>query len=140
MPIWHGPHDASHREASPRGSDPAWSARFRQGTHLAGTTSSREPTWSGPLPAGLGYCYRDITIAGGGPVRTKNMVLRLDPALAEQLEAVAEVERRSVSDVVREAITALVEARRGDERFIRLLEDNLARHRRILDMMRDEQL
>ena len=45
-----------------------------------------------------------------------------------------------MSDVVREAITALVEARRGDERFIRLLEDNLARHRRILDMMRDEQL
>jgi predicted transcriptional regulator len=68
------------------------------------------------------------------------MVLRLDPALAEQLEAVAEVERRSVSDVVREAITALVEARRGDERFIRLLEDNLARHRRLLDMMRDEPL
>lgn len=73
-------------------------------------------------------------------MRTKNMVLRLDPALAEQLEAVAEVERRSVSDVVREAITALVEARRGDERFIRLLENNLARHRRILDMMRDEPL
>ena len=73
-------------------------------------------------------------------MRTKNMVLRLDPALAEQLEAVAEVERRSVSDVVREAITALVEARRGDERFILLLEDNLARHRRILDMMRDEPL
>jgi predicted transcriptional regulator len=73
-------------------------------------------------------------------VRTKNMVLRLDPALAEQLEAVAEVERRSVSDVVREAITSLVEARRGDEQFIRLLEDNLARHRRILDMMRDEPL
>jgi predicted transcriptional regulator len=73
-------------------------------------------------------------------VRTKNMVLRLDPALAEQLEAVAEVERRSVSDVVREAITALVEARRGDDRFIRLLEDNLARHRRLLDMMRDEPL
>jgi len=68
------------------------------------------------------------------------MVLRLDPALAEQLEAVAEVERRSVSDVVREAIAALVEARRGDERFIRLLEDNLARHRRILDTMRDEPL
>jgi predicted DNA-binding protein len=70
-------------------------------------------------------------------VRTKNMVLRLDPALAERLEAVAEVEGRSVSDVVREAITALVEARRGDSRFIRLLEDNLARHKRILDLLRD---
>lgn len=65
------------------------------------------------------------------------MVLRLDPALAERLEAVAEVEGRSVSDVVREAIAALVEARRGDERFIRLLEDNLARHKRILDLLRD---
>ena len=65
------------------------------------------------------------------------MVLRLDPALAERLEAVAEVEGRSVSDVVREAITALVEARRGDARFIRLLEDNLARHKRILDLLRD---
>jgi predicted transcriptional regulator len=73
-------------------------------------------------------------------VRTKNMVLRLDPALAERLEAVAEVEGRSVSDVVREAITALVEARQGDKQFIRLLEDNLAKHRRILEMMRDDQL
>ncbi len=65
------------------------------------------------------------------------MVLRLDPGLAERLEAVAEVEGRSISDVVREAIAALVEARRGDERFIRLLEDNLARHKRILDLLRD---
>ncbi len=66
------------------------------------------------------------------------MVLRLDPALAERLEAVAEVEGRSVSDVVREAIAALVEARRGDKRFIRLLEDNLARHKRLLDLLRDD--
>ena len=40
------------------------------------------------------------------------MVLRLDPALAERLAAVAEVEGRTVSDVAREAIAALVEARR----------------------------
>jgi predicted transcriptional regulator len=66
------------------------------------------------------------------------MVLRLDPALAERLEAVAEVEGRSVSDVVREAITALVAARQQDERFIRLVEDNLARHQRILEMLRDD--
>ena len=65
------------------------------------------------------------------------MVLRLDPGLAERLEAVAEVEGRSVSDVVREAITELVEARRGDERFIRLLEENLARHKRLLDLLKD---
>jgi predicted transcriptional regulator len=66
------------------------------------------------------------------------MVLRLDPALAERLEAVAEVEGRSVSDVVREAIAALVAARQQDERFIQLLEDNLARHQHILEMLRDD--
>jgi predicted transcriptional regulator len=72
-------------------------------------------------------------------VRTKNMVLRLDPELAERLEAVAEVEGRSVSDVVREAITTLVTARQRDKKFIQLLEDNLARHQRILQMLRDDQ-
>jgi predicted DNA-binding protein len=72
-------------------------------------------------------------------VRAKNMVLRLDPELAERLEAVAEVEGRSVSDVVREAITTLVTARQRDKKFIQLLEDNLARHQRILQMLRDDQ-
>jgi predicted transcriptional regulator len=72
-------------------------------------------------------------------VRTKNMVLRLDPELAERLEAVAEVEGRSVSDVVREAITTLVTARQRDKKFIQLLEDNLARHQRILQMLRADQ-
>jgi predicted transcriptional regulator len=69
--------------------------------------------------------------------RTKNMVLRLDPGLAEQLQAVAEAEDRPVSDVVREAIAALVQQRRGDERFLRLLEENLARHERVLRLLRD---
>jgi predicted transcriptional regulator len=70
--------------------------------------------------------------------RTKNMLLRMDPGLAEQLEAVAEVEGRSVSEVAREAIAALVAARRRDERFLQLLEDNLARHQRILELLRDD--
>jgi hypothetical protein len=78
-------------------------------------------------------------LAGAGNTRTKNMVLRLDPALAERLAAVAEVEGRSVSDVAREAIAALVEARRKDKRFRRLLADNLARHQRLLDLLRDGQ-
>jgi hypothetical protein len=69
--------------------------------------------------------------------RTKNMVLRLDPDLAELLATVAEVEGRSVSDVAREAIAALVDARRKDKRFRRLLEDNLARHQRLLDLLQD---
>ena len=66
------------------------------------------------------------------------MVLRLDPALAERLAAVAEVEGRSVSDVAREAIAALVDERRKDKRFRRMLEDNLARHQRLLDLLRDD--
>lgn len=73
-----------------------------------------------------------------GKTRTKNMVLRLDTDLAERLAAVAEVEGRSVSDVAREAIAGLVEARRKDKRFRRMLEDNLARHQRLLDLLRDE--
>jgi predicted transcriptional regulator len=71
---------------------------------------------------------------------TKNMVLRLDPELAERLAGIAEVEGRSVSDVAREAIAALVEARRKDKRFRRLLEDSLARHQRLLDLLRGDEL
>ena len=66
------------------------------------------------------------------------MVLRLDPVLAERLAAVAEVEGRSVSDVAREAIAELVDARRREKRFLRLLEDNLARHRRLLELLRED--
>jgi predicted DNA-binding protein len=72
------------------------------------------------------------------PGSTKNLLLRLDPGLAERLQTVADVEGRSVSDVVREAIAALVEQRRGDQRFLRLLDDNLARHQRALDLLRDD--
>ena len=73
------------------------------------------------------------------PGSTKNLLLRLDPELAGRLQTVADVEGRPVSDVVREAIAALVEQRRGDKRFLRLLEDNLARHRQSLELLRDDQ-
>jgi predicted DNA-binding protein len=73
------------------------------------------------------------------PGSTKNLLLRLDPQLAGRLQAVADVEDRPVSDVVREAIATLVEQRRTDERFLRLLEDNLARHRQALDLLKDDQ-
>ena len=73
------------------------------------------------------------------PGSTKNLLLRLDPDLAERLQTVADVEGRSVSDVVREAIAALVEQRRGDQRFLRLLDDNLTRHQRALRMLRDDE-
>ena len=73
------------------------------------------------------------------PGSTKNLLLRFDPDLAERLQVVAEVEDRSVSDVVREAIAKLVEQRRRDQRFLRLLDDNLARHQRALTLLRDDQ-
>ena len=72
------------------------------------------------------------------PGSTKNLLLRLDPDLAERLQTVAEVEGRSVSDVVREAITELVEQRRRDKRFLRLLDDSLARHQEALSLLRDD--
>jgi predicted transcriptional regulator len=72
------------------------------------------------------------------PTGTKNIVLRLDPELAERLQTVADVEGRSVSDVLREAVASLVEQRRRDERFIRLLEENVARHQRLLESLRDQ--
>ena len=72
------------------------------------------------------------------PGSTKNLLLRLDHDLAGRLQTVAEVEGRSVSDVVREAITALVEQRRTDKRFLRLLDDNLARHQEALKLLRDD--
>ena len=73
------------------------------------------------------------------PAGTKNIVLRLDQELAERLQTVADVEGRSVSDVLREAVASLVEQRRRDERFIRLLEENVARHQRLLEALRDQE-
>jgi predicted transcriptional regulator len=69
---------------------------------------------------------------------TKNILLRLDPELAEQLQTVASVEGRSVSDVAREAIAALVDQRRTNTEFSRLLEENLARHEQSLRRLRGD--
>ena len=66
------------------------------------------------------------------------MVLRLDPELAERLRMVAEVEGRSISDVAREAIAELVERRRRDKRFRRLLEESLARHQQAIRLLGDD--
>jgi predicted transcriptional regulator len=72
------------------------------------------------------------------PEATKNLLLRLDPDLAERLQTIADVEGRSVSDVVREAIAELVKQRRRDKRFLQLLDENLARHRQAIELFRDE--
>ncbi|MFB6722232.1 ribbon-helix-helix protein, CopG family [Kribbella sp. NPDC056345] len=69
---------------------------------------------------------------------TKNILLRLDPELAEHLQTVAAVEGRSVSDVAREAIAELVDRRRADSAFSRLLEENLSRHEESLRRLRGD--
>ncbi|HZU73278.1 MAG TPA: hypothetical protein VE990_10970 [Acidimicrobiales bacterium] len=69
---------------------------------------------------------------------TKNILLRLDPTVADQLQAVADVEGRTVSDVAREAIAALVAGRRKDRRFQRALRENLARQQRLLSTLADD--
>jgi predicted transcriptional regulator len=68
---------------------------------------------------------------------TKNVLLRLDPDLAENLRAVAEVEGRTVSDIAREAIAELVDKRRRDKRFLRKLDENVTRHAELLRALRD---
>ena len=61
----------------------------------------------------------------------KAMTLRLPPALAAELQTVARVEARSLSDTVRAAIGDYVERRRADPEFS-------ARLRRRLDDERDD--
>ncbi len=68
---------------------------------------------------------------------TKNLLLRLDPDLAQQLQAVADVEGRPVSEVVREAIRELVAARRTDKRFQKRLRETARDHSRILRQLKD---
>ena len=67
---------------------------------------------------------------------TKNLLLRLDPELAEQLQAVADVEARPVSEVVREAIRTLVEQRRTDHEFQERLQLAAKEQQRVLRQLR----
>jgi predicted transcriptional regulator len=69
---------------------------------------------------------------------TKNILLRLDPDLADELQAVASVEGRPVSEVVREAIRALVADRRADEEFQRQLRAAARDQQRLLRRLRDD--
>jgi predicted transcriptional regulator len=64
---------------------------------------------------------------------TKNLLLRLDPELASKLQAVAAAEERSVSDLVREAITSHIEAKQRDKGFQRRLRDLAKAQQKVLD-------
>jgi predicted transcriptional regulator len=69
---------------------------------------------------------------------TKKVLLRLDPDLADQVGMLAEVEGRTVSDVIREAIADHVERRRQDPAFQRLVKESLRRQRRLLGLLDDQ--
>jgi predicted transcriptional regulator len=69
---------------------------------------------------------------------TKNVLLRLDPDLADQVGILAQVEGKTVSDVMRQAIADHVERRRQDPTFQRRVKESLRRHRRLLGLL-DEQ-
>ena len=70
---------------------------------------------------------------------TKNLLLRLDPDLAEQLQAVADIEARPVSEVVREAIRALVDQRRADAGFQERLHVAAKEQQRVLRQLRSSE-
>jgi predicted transcriptional regulator len=70
--------------------------------------------------------------------KTKNVLLRLDPSVAETLQAIATVENRSVSEVAREAIQSLIDQRRGDPTFQRQLEQTLGEQMKVLEQLRGE--
>lgn len=63
---------------------------------------------------------------------TKNILLRLDPALAEELQAIADVEGRPVSEVAREAIRTLIAQRRDDAGFQRKVKATARAQRDVL--------
>jgi hypothetical protein len=71
------------------------------------------------------------------PPETKNMTLRMDEGLADHVQAIAEVEGTTVTDVIRTAITEHVDRRRADPEFQKLLKRNIERHTELLSMLAD---
>jgi predicted transcriptional regulator len=65
----------------------------------------------------------------------KAMTLRLEEELARQLEAVARVQDITVSEAVREAIAAHVEAKRSDRAFQERLDRFVEENRAILERL-----
>jgi predicted DNA-binding protein len=65
----------------------------------------------------------------------KAMTLRLTDERAEELEAVARVERIPVSDLIREAIDAHIAARREDLEFKSRLQRFMQEDREILERL-----
>ena len=67
----------------------------------------------------------------------KSMTLRLDGELVDKVRTIAEVEKSTVSDVIRDALADHVEKRRRDPEFQAMLKRNLQRHQELLRMLAD---
>ena len=68
----------------------------------------------------------------------KSLLLRLDQDLADRLQAVADIEERTVTDVVREAIAEHIDRRRADPAFQRSIKESVKRHRRLLELLAED--
>jgi predicted transcriptional regulator len=62
----------------------------------------------------------------------KTMTIRLSAEQAEELETVAAVDDRPISEVIRAAIADHIASRRRDEQFQDSLRDRIARTQRML--------
>lgn len=67
----------------------------------------------------------------------KNMTLRMDEPLSDSVQAIAEVEGTTVTDVIRTAISEHVERRKADPDFQKMLKRNMERHAQLLSMLAD---
>jgi len=65
----------------------------------------------------------------------KSMTLRLPADQAAELEKVAEIDRVTVSEAVRDAIAKHIESRRGDDEFRKRLERLVTENQEILDRL-----
>ena len=66
---------------------------------------------------------------------TRARTLRLSADQAEELEAIAGVDKVSVNEEIRRAIAAHIEARRQDADFRKRLQDSIDRNKEILERL-----
>ena len=71
----------------------------------------------------------------GIDAKRKAMTVRVDAEMAEQLEAVAQVEGVPVSEVIRDALVRHIEERRNDADFQKRLQASVERNRLILERL-----
>lgn len=65
----------------------------------------------------------------------KALTVRLNSELAEELETIAEIEGFPVSEEIRKAIAAHIEAKKRDKDFQARLKKSMERNRAVLDRL-----